>query len=90
MTTDKDREVAAVHVKNELAVLAVVLVDGGLGLAEERKDAPKVAHGEVGDLVHLLVGKLLTSLKVFTNGRELVLDEVRRVLQLFPRHVVLR
>ena len=73
MTADEHGEVSTIHIKDELTILAVVLIDGAGVLPKEGEDSLEVAHREVGDTVHLLVAQRLTGLKADTDVREVVL-----------------
>ena len=72
VTTDENREVTTVDVKNELTLVTVVLVDGRLSLAKEGQNLLQIVNGEVGDLVGLLVSKGNAGLKVLANLCKLV------------------
>ena len=72
MTTDENREVTTVDVKNELALVTVVLIDGRPGLAKEGQNLLQIVNGEVGDLVGLLVSKGNAGLKVLAKLCKLV------------------
>ena len=72
MTANQYREVAATDVKNELALIALILINRHLILAKEGKHLSDVGDGSVSDGVQLLIGER-ASLIVLTKLGELVL-----------------
>ncbi len=68
MTADEDRQVPAVHVEDEFAFIAVVLVDAHVLLAKIGEDALDEIHCEICDCVELGVVQLAVSLVVLTQA----------------------
>ena len=72
MTPNENSEVSAVNIENQLAVLTVILVNGGRGFAEEAEDTLEVRDGKVSNLVHLVIAQSLARLVALADGGELV------------------
>ena len=72
VAADEHGKVSAVDIEDELAVIAIVLIDGRMLLTKKGKDLPKIPNCHVGDLIHLVVGQGLASLVTLPDGCELV------------------
>ena len=72
MTSNEDSEVTIADVKDEFTVLAVILVNGAVILAEEGENALEIPYCKVRNAVHLIVSQGHASFVVLPDGDELI------------------
>ena len=87
MSTNQNRKIGRSDIKNQLALVSIVLIDRRVGGIKEPEDGAKDAHGYVGDGIELLVGKLSSGLVMLGNLSELsILASGQSRLGQFFRH----
>ena len=72
VTANEDGKVSTAHIKNELALIAIVLINGGVCLTKEIENAAQVFNGNIGNVVSLVISQSNASLIVLTNLRKLI------------------
>lgn len=72
MTTNEDGKVATVYVKDEFALVAIILINRTGVLAKAGQNTSKDLDGRVGNNIELLVRQGTGLLKARTNGLELI------------------
>ena len=79
VTSNEQRKVGIAHIKNQLAVATIILIDGCTLGAEETKERTENLNRGVGNKVKVVIGKGLMSLvlarhlnKLFRNQLSLV------------------
>ena len=78
VAANEDGKVSTAHIKNELALIAIVLVNGGVRLTKEIENSAQVLNGNIGNTVGLVISQSNASLVVLANLGELV---IRRALR---------
>lgn len=59
MATDQDSKVGSSNIKDQLALITVILIDGRVGGVEVSKNGAQNRNGDIGDSVELSIGKHL-------------------------------
>lgn len=72
MAANKYREIPAVNIKDQLAVIAVVLVDRALSLTKETEELAKILNSDIRNLIGLIIGQLDAGLKMLADRGELI------------------
>lgn len=72
MAANENRKVTTVNVKDQLAVIAVILINRALSLTKETKELAKILNSNVSDLIGLVIGQLDTGLKMLANRGKLI------------------
>ncbi len=67
MTTDQNSQIRGGHIKNQLTLITLVLIDRGISGIKETQQGAKDRDRDVSDGIELLVRKLLTSLVVSSD-----------------------
>ena len=94
MTTDKDGKIGSRYIKNQFALVALILIDRRVGGVEMRKDGTKNRNRNIGNGVELFIRKLFTSLVALCNleiiARGLRGNLLKHILDDLFRHNVLQ
>lgn len=86
VAANENCQVTAINVENELSLVTIVLIDGGLSLTKALEDITNHANGEVGDGVKLVVAKLFISLVGSSNlSKGIARDNLLGLLVLLDR-----
>ena len=72
MEANKHRKIPAVNVKDQLAVIAIVLIDRALSLTKETEELAKVLDSDIRNLIGLIIGQLDAGLKMLADRGELI------------------
>ncbi len=72
MAANENRKVTTVNVKDQLTVIAVILINRALSLTKEAKELAKILNSNVSDLIGLVIGQLDTGLKMLANRGKLI------------------
>lgn len=94
MTTDENSKIRSSYIQNQLALVALILIDGRVRRIEVRKDGTQNGNSNIGNGVELLVGQLFTSLVALCNlgiiARDLRGNLLKHILDDLFRHNVLQ
>lgn len=72
MATNKNSKITAVDIEDQLAVIAVILINRALSLTKETKELAKILDGNISDLIGLVIGQLDAGLKMLADRGELI------------------
>lgn len=72
MATNKNSKVTAIDIEDQLAVIAVILINRALSLTKETKELAKILDGNISDLIGLVIGQLDTGLKMLADRGKLI------------------
>ena len=90
MTTNKNSKIRSGYVQNQLALIALILIDGRVRRIEVRKDGTQNGNRNIGNGVELLIGQLFTSLVTLCNlgiiARDLRGNLLKHILDDLFRH----
>ena len=94
VTTNENSKVRSRYVQNQLALIALILIDRRVGGIEVRKDGTQNRNRNIGNGVKLLIGQLFTSLVALCNlgiiARDLRGNLLKHILDDLFRHNVLQ
>ena len=90
MTTDENSKIRSSYIQNQLALVALILIDGRVRRIEVRKDGTQNGNSDIGNGVELLISQLFTSLVALCNlgiiARELRGNLLKHILDDLFRH----
>ena len=72
MTANEHRKIPAVNVKDQLAVITIVLVDRALSLTKETEELAKILNSDIRNFIGLIIGQLDAGLKMLADRGELI------------------
>lgn len=72
MATNENCKVTTVNIEDQLAIIAVILINRALSLTKETKELAKILNSNVSDLIGLVIGQLDTGLKMLANRGKLI------------------
>ena len=72
MAANEYRKIPAVNVKDQLPVIAIVLVDRALSLTKETEELAKILNSNIRNLIGLIIGQLDAGLKMLADRGELI------------------
>lgn len=94
VTTNENSKIRSRYVQNQLAFIALILIDRRVGGIEVRKDGTQNRNRNIGNGVKLLIGQLFTSLVALCNlgiiARNLRGNLLKHILDDLFRHNVLQ
>ncbi len=94
VTTNENSKVRSRYIQNQLALIALILINRRVGGIEVRKDGTQNRNRNIGNGVKLLVGQLFTSLVALCNlgiiARNLRGNLLKHILDDLFRHNVLQ
>ena len=94
VTADENSKVRSRYIQNQLALIALILIDRRVGGIEVRKDGTQNGNRNIGNGVELLIGQLFTSLVALCNlgiiARNLRGNLLKHILDDLFRHNVLQ
>ena len=94
VTTNENSKVRSRYVQNQLALIALILIDRRVGGIEVRKDGTQNRNRNIGNGVKLLISQLFTSLVALCNlgiiARNLRGNLLKHILDDLFRHNVLQ
>ena len=94
VTTNENSKVRSRYIQNQLALIALILIDRRVGGIEVRKDGTQNRNRNIGNGVKLLIGQLFTSLVALCNlgiiARNLRGNLLKHILDDLFRHNVLQ
>ena len=94
VTTNENSKVRSRYIQNQLALIALILIDRRVGSIEVRKDGTQNRNRNIGNGVKLLIGQLFTSLVALCNlgiiARNLRGNLLKHILDDLFRHNVLQ
>ena len=94
MTADKDGKVRSRYIQNQLAFVALILIDRRVRSIEVRKDGTQNGNRNIGNGVELIIGQLFTGLVALCNlgiiARNLRGNLLKHILDDLFRHNVLQ
>ena len=70
MTTDENRQIGSGHIKNKLAIIAVVLINRRVRSVKVLKYRAEYGNGNVGNSIELGIRELLAVFITLSNGNE--------------------
>ena len=94
VTTNENSKVRSRYIQNQLALIALILIDRRVGGIEVRKDGTQNRNRNIGNGVKLLISQLFTSLVALCNlgiiARNLRGNLLKHILDDLFRHNVLQ
>ena len=94
MTTNENSKIRSRNIQNQLALVALVLINRRVGGIEVRKDGTQNGNRNIGNGVELLIGQLFTGLVALCNlriiARNLRGNLLKHILDDLFRHNVLQ
>lgn len=72
MAANEHRKIPAVNVKDQLPIIAIVLVDRALSLTKETEELAKILNSDIRNLIGLIIGQLDAGLKMLADRGELI------------------
>lgn len=72
MTANENRKIPTVNVKDQLPIIAIVLVDRALSLTKETEELAKILNSDIRNLIGLIIGQLDAGLKMLADRGELI------------------
>lgn len=90
MTANKNGKIRSSYIQDQLALVALILIDGRVRRIEVRKDGTQNGNSNIGDGVEFLISQLFTSLVALCNlgiiARDLRGNLLKHILDDLFRH----
>ena len=90
MTANKNGKIRSSYIQDQLALVALILIDGRVRRIEVRKDGTQNGNSNIGDGVEFLISQLFTSLVALYNlgiiARDLRGNLLKHILDDLFRH----